>query len=484
MVAVPSPKSSGPSQSKGPKSDSPSQKGEGNNISVAVRMRPLGRSELIASDTEVWSLTEGYVQGIRSVGRPEDKFGFDHVFGPQCATHTCYDAVCAGIIAGAFEGYNGTIFCYGQTASGKTHTMVGSAVDPGVTMLAVHDTFDKIMSDSSTDFLIYISYLEIYNEKIMDLLRPQEVQDADDEARPGLEVYEDKQRGPYVKGLTEVVCCTPENVLEMITMGLEARHISSTEMNMRSSRSHTIFRMVVESRKLSIEIQEQRKGRVLTKWEERKKGAKQEHPVKMSSLYMVDLAGSERVGRSGLGEKIEEADPRFKKEDSATKNRFKEGANINRSLLTLSTVIAKLSSSASGHIPYRDSKLTRLLSTSLGGNARTVLLCCISPATSNEEESRSTLQFGKRAQRVKNRARVNEAFDENALLHKYRAEVSELRAKLKSYEEGEAVPMSPTHGDGGSSDGGISPDTGAQAKLKSLQRLILLSCRYSILTHY
>jgi centromeric protein E len=161
-----------------------------------------------------------------------------------------YDEVCASIMAGAFDGYNGTIFCYGQTASGKTHTMIGSTRDPGVTILGVHDVFDSISRTSTTDFLVYISFLEIYNEKIRDLLIFQEAQPASTKGRgftfggetgeeddaPGLEVFEDKQRGPQVKGITEVVCVTPENVLELITMGLEARHVSATEMNQQSSR--------------------------------------------------------------------------------------------------------------------------------------------------------------------------------------------------------------------------------------------------------
>jgi centromeric protein E len=325
--------------------------------------------------------------------------------------------MCDHIIQGAFEGYNGTIFCYGQTSSGKTHSIVGSSKDPGVMILAVHDVFDRIVQTDEVDYLVYISYLEIYNERLKDLLKPADAAGV----RANLEVFDDKARGPSVKGLTEVVVCTPEHVLEMISMGMESRHISATEMNATSSRSHTIFKMVVESRALNPSLMKERSGMLLTKWQAAPKVAGvKASPVKNASLYMVDLAGSEKASRH---------------KDTTTRT---EGSNINKSLLTLSNVIQKLTSSArkgAGHIPYRDSKLTRLLSTSLGGNARTVLLCCVSPALSNVEETRSTLLFGKRAQRVQNNAVKNETHADE--LSKYRAEVADLRKQLQELESGQ-----------------------------------------------
>ena len=284
-------------------------------------------------------------------------------------------------------------------------------------ILAVHDVFDRIVQTDEVDYLVYISYLEIYNERLKDLLKPADAAGV----RANLEVFDDKARGPSVKGLTEVVVCTPEHVLEMISMGMESRHISATEMNATSSRSHTIFKMVVESRALNPSLMKERSGMLLTKWQAAPKVAGvKASPVKNASLYMVDLAGSEKASRH---------------KDSTTRT---EGSNINKSLLTLSNVIQKLTSSArkgAGHIPYRDSKLTRLLSTSLGGNARTVLLCCVSPALSNVEETRSTLLFGKRAQRVQNNAVKNETHADE--LSKYRAEVADLRKQLQELESGQ-----------------------------------------------
>jgi centromeric protein E len=442
-------------------------------IGVAVRMRPMNAREereqaegaagagaavaaAVGSTEPCWAVRGGEggrrASAIEYVGASSGEeaaagsehrqllFNFDHVLGPEADTASVYEKLCGNVVSGTLEGYNGTIFAYGQTSSGKTHSMVGAAADPGMAVLAVHDIFDMIERNSDSDFLVFINYIEIYNERINDLLggqqgggpggddKPQDkpamawsnhggsgtaAQHAADRQHGhggGLEVFEDKQRGPYVKGATEVVCCSPEMVLEQIRRGLEGRHMAATEMNQASSRSHTILRVVVESRRTGEhERQKGGGGRLLTAWDTANSATAAtaaeadalaaREPVRMSSLYLVDLAGSENASRH------------------RDMQRLKEGSHINKSLLTLSKVINMLAREGGaggqggdinrGHVPYRDSKLTRLLSTSLGGNSRTVLLCCISPAACCFDETRSTLQFGERAKRVRNKVRVN-----------------------------------------------------------------------------
>ncbi|KXS18834.1 kinesin-domain-containing protein [Gonapodya prolifera JEL478] len=288
----------------------------------------------------------------------------------------------------------GTIFAYGQTSSGKTYTMQGSHTQPGIIPLAIRDVFQHIVDVSHqlakpNLFLLRVSYLEIYNEQIKDLFNPK---------NDNLKIHENPNRDIYVGDLTENIVCTPEAVSEWMLKGEGAnRHVGETNMNERSSRSHTIFRMV--------------------RWEQQFDSRTSfSGAYKVSCLNLVDLAGSERVGHTG-----------------AEGIRLKEGGHINKSLLALGTVIGKLSDAAGTdrmHIPYRDSKLTRILQPSLGGNARTCIICTVNPTALYVEETLSTLKFATRAKTIRNRPEVNEDVSEQALLRKYRKEINALKSQL------------------------------------------------------
>uniref|UniRef100_G3VKC3 Centromere-associated protein E n=1 Tax=Sarcophilus harrisii TaxID=9305 RepID=G3VKC3_SARHA len=314
-------------------------------------------------------------------------FSFDRVFHSNETTEKVYEEIAVPIICSAIQGYNGTIFAYGQTASGKTYTMMGSADGLGVIPKAVNDIFKKIKEIPEREFLLRVSYMEIYNETITDLL-------CDTRKMKPLEIREDFNRNVYVADLTEEVVSTPELALQWIKKGERNRHYGKTKMNQRSSRSHTIFRMILESR-------------------EKGDPSNCDGAVMVSHLNLVDLAGSERASQTG-----------------AEGVRLKEGCNINRSLFILGQVIKKLSDGqAGGFINYRDSKLTRILQNSLGGNAKTLIICTITPVSF--DETLSTLQFASTAKYMKNTPHVNEVLDDEALLKRYRKEIIDLKKQLE-----------------------------------------------------
>nr|XP_030720024.1 centromere-associated protein E isoform X8 [Globicephala melas] len=353
-------------------------------VAVCVRVRPLNsREEALGKDTQVYWKTDNntiyQVDGSKS-------FNFDRVFHSNETTKNVYEEIAVPIIDSAIQGYNGTIFAYGQTASGKTYTMLGSQDYLGVIPRAIHDIFQKIKKFPDREFLLRVSYMEIYNETITDLL-------CDTEKMKPLIIREDFNRNVYVADLTEEVVYTSEMALKWITKGEKNRHYGITKMNQRSSRSHTIFRMILESRE---------------KGEPNFEGS-----VKVSHLNLVDLAGSERAAQTG-----------------AEGLRLKEGCNINRSLFILGQVIKKLSDGqVGGFINYRDSKLTRILQNSLGGNAKTRIICTITPVSF--DETLTTLQFASTAKHMKNTPYVNEVSNDEALLKRYRKEIMDLKKQLE-----------------------------------------------------
>ncbi|KAI9003619.1 kinesin motor domain-containing protein, partial [Gaertneriomyces semiglobifer] len=297
------------------------------------------------------------------------------------------------------DGINATVFAYGQTASGKTYSMMGVDEQPGVIPQAVDDIFSYIRSQSADrEYLLRVSYMEIYNETIRDLLSPDQTD---------LRIHEDRKRGVFVSPLKEEIVTSPKQVMRIIRKGEENRHFGATDYNEHSSRSHTIFQMIVESR--------QRTGGsgILGTPNGRNGNRTPRGTVTMSQLNLIDLAGSEKA--------------------TTDTDRRKEGAYINKSLLTLGTVISKLTdekhamnSNAGGvHIPYRDSKLTRILQSSLAGNAKISVICTISPTIANAEESTNTLKFAARVKKVVIKASANRIVDEKALLQKYKAEIEE-----------------------------------------------------------
>ncbi|CAK9184035.1 unnamed protein product [Ilex paraguariensis] len=383
-------------------------------IHVSVRTRPLSPED---TTTSPWRISG---KSIFIPNQPS-KFEFDRIFREDSKTEEVYRARTEDIVAAAVRGFNGTVFAYGQTNSGKTFTMRGSSTDPGVIPLAVHDLFGIIQEEMNREFLLRMSYMEIYNEEINDLLVPEHRK---------LQIHESLERGIFVAGLREEIVASPEQVLELMEFGESHRHIGETNMNLYSSRSHTIFRMIIESRDKT----------------EDENGNSSCDAVRVSVLNLVDLAGSERAAKTG-----------------AEGVRLKEGSHINKSLMTLGTVIKKLSEGAENqgsHVPYRDSKLTRILQPALGGNANTAIICNVTLAqygltiltrirghardlwfvetqnrfvttTIHADETKSSLQFASRALRVTNCVHVNEILTDAALLKRQKKEIEELRAKLQ-----------------------------------------------------
>ncbi|XP_060908633.1 centromere-associated protein E isoform X1 [Labrus mixtus] len=363
-------------------------------VKVCVRVRPLiEREESAASESAepahlFWKADKKSIHQIDD-GNSTKSFSFDRVFTAQETTNQLYQNIAKPLVVSTVEGYNGTIFAYGQTSSGKTFTMMGSNGTPGVIPLAVEDVFQTIKNFPKKEFLLRVSYMEIYNETVSDLL-------VDSWKRKPLEVRETINKNIYVADLTEELVTNPSQALSWIRKGEKNRHYGKTKMNQRSSRSHTIFRMILESRERS----------------DPASGENADGAIIVSHLNLVDLAGSERASQTG-----------------AEGARFKEGCNINRSLFTLGQVIKKLTDeSQKGFTNYRDSKLTRILQNSLGGNAKTVIICTITPVTL--EETLSTLQFASTAKKMKNDPHVTEVSDDGALLKRYRNEIVDLKRRL------------------------------------------------------
>ncbi|XP_030200943.1 centromere-associated protein E isoform X2 [Gadus morhua] len=364
-------------------------------VKVCVRVRPLIEREERATAEDSVPVPLYWKADRKSIHQLDDgvttkSFSYDRVFSSSETTNHLYQDIAKPLVVSAVEGYNGTIFAYGQTSSGKTFTMMGSKLVPGVIPLSMEEVFQTIQNYPQKEFLLRVSYMEIYNETVTDLL-------VDSWKRKPLEVREALNKNIYVADLTEELVTCPAQALAWVCKGEKNRHYGKTKMNERSSRSHTIFRMILESREKS----------------DPASGDNSEGAIIVSHLNLVDLAGSERASQTG-----------------AEGARFKEGCNINRSLFTLAQVIKKLSDeSQRGFTNYRDSKLTRILQNSLGGNAKTVIICTITMAAL--EETLSTLQFASTAKKMKNDPHVTEVSDDGALLKRYRNEIVDLKRRLQ-----------------------------------------------------
>jgi kinesin family protein 5 len=303
------------------------------------------------------------------------------------------------------NGYNGTVFAYGQTGAGKSYTMMGTDIDDedgkGIIPRIVEQMFASILtSPSNIEYTVRVSYMEIYMERIRDLLVPH---------NDNLPVHEEKSRGVYVKGLLEIYVSSVQEVYEVMRRGGAARAVAATNMNQESSRSHSIFVITVTQKNVET------------------------GSAKSGQLFLVDLAGSEKVGKTGAsGQTLEEA------------------KKINKSLSALGMVINALTDGKSTHVPYRDSKLTRILQESLGGNSRTTLIINCSPSSYNDAETISTLRFGVRAKAIKNKAKINAELSPaelKQLLRKAQTQVttfetyiSSLEGELQLWRGGETVP--------------------------------------------
>ncbi|KAH0922603.1 kinesin-like protein KIN-7B isoform X1 [Brassica rapa] len=354
------------------------------NILVTVRMRPLNSREHAKYDLIAWDCPDDHTIVFKNPNpeRAAAKYSFDKVYEPTCATQEVYEGGSRDVALSALAGTNATIFAYGQTSSGKTFTM------RGVTDGVVKDIYEHIRKTQERSFVLKVSALEIYNETVVDLLNR--------DTGP-LRLLDDPEKGIIVENLVEEVVESRQHLQHLIGICEGQRQVGETALNDKSSRSHQIIRLTIQSSLREIA------GRVQSF---------------MATLNLVDLAGSERVSQT-----------------NADGLRLKEGNHINQSLLTLTTVIRKLSSGKQGdHIPYRNSKLTRILQNSLGGNSRTAIICTISPALSHVAQTKKTLSFATSAKEVTNCAKVNMVVSEKLLLKHLQQKVAKLESELRSPE--------------------------------------------------
>ncbi|XP_026139166.1 kinesin-like protein KIF13A isoform X5 [Carassius auratus] len=380
-------------------------------VKVAVRVRPMNRREIELKTKCVVEMEENQTilhpppSNAKGESRKQPKvFAFDHCFWsmdesniPKYAgQEVVFKCLGEGILENAFQGYNACIFAYGQTGSGKSFSMMGNGEQPGLIPRLCCSLFERVSRDQneSQSFKVEVSYMEIYNEKVRDLLDPKG-------SRQSLKVREHKVLGPYVDGLSQLAVMGFEDIESLMSEGNKSRTVAATNMNEESSRSHAVFSVIVTQ--TLYDLQSGNSGE------------------KVSKISLVDLAGSERVSKTG-----------------AAGERLKEGSNINKSLTTLGCVISALADQSAGKgkskfVPYRDSVLTWLLKDNLGGNSKTAMIATISPAADNYEETLSTLRYADRAKRIVNHAVVNE--DPNArIIRELREEVEKLKVQLSQAE--------------------------------------------------
>jgi len=401
------------------------------NFTVVIRVRPPLPRELesgsfhstVRVDAQHQMITVGEDMVSANKENQEDydpglynsyTFTFDHVFGEDTDQRDVYEQIAKPAIMSMLQGYNASIVAYGQTGAGKTYTMEGFNYEHGhqrgILPRSVEAIFNYIPQhmNSKTNFLVRASYLQIYNEVISDLLKPE---------RQNLSIREDKRKGIYVEGLSEWIVRTPREIYDLMKLGAAMRATGSTKMNEMSSRSHAIFIIIAEQseyyRITPDGIEEELDDAAFTTLK-RENDASMNQRFKVGKLNLVDLAGSERVRLTG-----------------ATGKRLEESKKINQSLSALGNVVAALTDpKGRPHIPFRDSKLTRILEDSLGGNCKTTMMAMISPALESFTESLSTLKFANRAKHIKNTAEINVDLDQKSLLRKYERELKRLRSEL------------------------------------------------------
>uniref|UniRef100_A0A8C9F7D2 Kinesin family member 11 n=1 Tax=Pavo cristatus TaxID=9049 RepID=A0A8C9F7D2_PAVCR len=376
---------------------------KGKNIQVVVRCRPFNASERKANSYAVVDCDQARKEVSVRTGGFTDKtlkktYTFDMVFGAQAKQIDVYRSVVCPILDEVIMGYNCTVFAYGQTGTGKTFTMEGERSpneeytweeDPlaGIIPRTLHQIFEKL-TENGTEFSVKVSLLEIYNEELFDLLNPAP------DVGERLQMFDDprNKRGVIIKGLEEVTVHNKNEVYQILERGAAKRTTAATYMNAYSSRSHSVFSITIHMKETTVDGEEL---------------------VKIGKLNLVDLAGSENIGRSGAVDK-----------------RAREAGNINQSLLTLGRVISALVERAP-HIPYRESKLTRILQDSLGGRTKTSIIATVSPASINLEETLSTLEYAHRAKNIMNKPEVNQKLTKKALIKLLNGIKNNLNGKLQ-----------------------------------------------------
>ncbi|OAF67122.1 hypothetical protein A3Q56_05148 [Intoshia linei] len=364
-------------------------------IKVVMRCRPLNKSEKDANYKNIVRVDKKLSQiSIADNGDFKDesegnvkKFTFDSVHGEESTQKGIYKESFTNIVKSVLSGFNGTVFAYGQTGTGKTYTMQGKQNDPdlmGIIPHSFYQIFEHIQKSENQQYLIRASYLEIYLEEIRDLLSK------DQSSR--LILKEKPDTGVYVKNLSSFVTKSVKEIDHVMKVGDKNRSFGATNMNEHSSRSHAIFIITIECSEMNPDDGEAH--------------------IRVGRLNLVDLAGSERQGKT-----------------HSEGDRLKEATKINLSLSALGNVISALVSQSTTHIPYRDSKLTRLLQDSLGGNSKTVMIANIGPASWNVEETLTTLRYANRAKNIKNKPKINEN-PKDALLREFKDEIDRLKSQL------------------------------------------------------
>jgi kinesin family member 5 len=374
------------------------KKGKVERVMVHCRIRPLSEEDVksYGRDSVMESIEQS--KGLIVLKKDYDKktFVFDSVFDSSSTQKEIYAKVADPVVSSVLQGYNGTIFAYGQTGTGKTFTMIGSSGEnKGIIPRSMQQIFTFIQASQTHSFQVKIGFLQLYMEMLQDLLHP-------DESKP-IRIREDPDEGVYLTGVNWVNVNRVKDCMELLSIGDRNRSTAFTSMNAHSSRSHAVYMVKIEKRVKYTPDQLE---------ELEKKGEMPDQSMTKSTLYLVDLAGSERVKKS-----------------RASGNRLDEAKNINLALLALGNCIQALSDKKAKYVPFRDSKLTRLLEDSLGGNSKTSLIVTVGPSAGHAQETLSALQFGLRAMKIENRPELNIKVD-------YRALCAQLQSELDKINDG------------------------------------------------
>ncbi|KAM1196935.1 hypothetical protein ACFX2I_008602 [Malus domestica] len=401
------------------------EKEKGVNVQVLLRCRPFSEDELRSNAPQVITCNEYQREVAVSqniAGKHIDRvFTFDKVFGPNAQQRDLYDQAVIPIVHEVLEGFNCTIFAYGQTGTGKTYTMEGECKraktgpngelppEAGVIPRAVQQIFDTLEGQNA-EYSVKVTFLELYNEEITDLLAPEELNrvSLEDKQKKQLPLMEDGKGGVLVRGLEEEIVTSANEIFTLLERGSSKRRTAETLLNKQSSRSHSLFSITIHIKEATPEGEEL---------------------IKCGKLNLVDLAGSENISRSGARE------VQF---SLTVQGRAREAGEINKSLLTLGRVINALVEHL-GHIPYRDSKLTRLLRDSLGGRTKTCIIATVSPAVHCLEETLSTLDYAHRAKNIRNKPEVNQKMMKSTLIKDLYGEIERLKAEVYAAREKNGV---------------------------------------------